>query len=29
VEVIASVAANQIVTVEEGKGIVAQQPFSR
>jgi hypothetical protein len=29
VEVIASVAANQIITVEEGRGIVAHQPFSR
>jgi hypothetical protein len=28
-EAIADVAANQIVTIEEGKGIVARQPFSR
>jgi hypothetical protein len=25
----ADVAANQIVTIEEGKGIVSRQPFSR
>ncbi len=28
-ESVANVAANQIVTIEEGKGIVARQPFSR
>jgi hypothetical protein len=28
-ESVASVAANQIVTIAEGKGIVARQPFSR
>ena len=29
VETVANVAANQIITVEEGRGIVAHQPFSR
>jgi hypothetical protein len=29
VEAAANVAANQIITVEEGKGIVARQRFSR
>jgi hypothetical protein len=29
VEAVASVAANQIITIDEGKGIVARQPFSR
>ena len=29
VEAVANVAANQIITVEEGRGIVARQPFSR
>ena len=28
-ESVANVAANQIVTIAEGKGIVARQPFSR
>jgi hypothetical protein len=28
-ESVANVAANQIVTIAEGKGVVAQQPFSR
>ena len=29
VEMVAQVAANQIITIEEAKGIVARQPFSR
>ena len=29
IEAVANVAANQIITVEEGRGIVAHQPFSR
>jgi len=28
-ETLADVAANQIVTIDEGKGIVNRQPFSR
>ena len=28
-ESVANVTANQIVTIEEGKGIVSRQPFSR
>jgi hypothetical protein len=28
-EAIANVSANQIITIEEGRGIVAQQPFAR
>jgi hypothetical protein len=28
-EAVANVAANQIVTIEEGKGITARQPFTR
>jgi enediyne biosynthesis protein E4 len=28
-EAVANVPANQIITIEEGRGIVAQQPFSR
>ena len=28
-EAVANVPANQILTIEEGKGIVARQPFSR
>jgi hypothetical protein len=28
-EMVANVPANQIITIEEGKGIVARQPFSR
>jgi hypothetical protein len=28
-ESVANVAANQIITLQEGQGIVARQPFSR
>ena len=28
-ETVANVPANQIITIEEGRGIVAHQPFSR
>ena len=28
-EAVANVPANQILTIEEGRGIVAHQPFSR
>ena len=28
-EAVANVPANQIITIEEGKGIVARQPLSR
>src|SRR5205814_8926574 len=29
IESVANISANQIVTIAEGKGVVAQQPFSR